>query len=87
MTWSALDEQKTVWSARLVSEVKVSEIASHKLATTIASEVRFLPRHAKEEIIAASPVAVSDRVKELEAFQGWDGNDCKIEAIADRRPR
>ena len=59
------------WSARLVSEVKISENDSLKLGTKIASDVRFLPRDAKAEIAGASPVPVRDRLQELKAFQGW----------------
>jgi len=55
----------------LVSEIKISEPDSRKLGTKIASDVRFLPRDAKVEIAAASPIAVRDRLEELRAFQGW----------------
>jgi len=71
MTWTRLDEQMAAWSARLVSEVKISENDSLKLGTKIASDVRFLPRDAKAEIAGASPVPVRDRLQELQAFQGW----------------
>ena len=71
MTWTKLDEQMSAWSARLVSEVKVSDADSRKLATIIASEVRFLPAVAKAEILDASPVRLGDRLQELQAFQGW----------------
>ncbi len=71
MSWTILDQQMAAWSARLVSEVKISTTDSVKLGTTIASEVRFLSRGAKEEIAAESPIAVSDRLQELIAFQGW----------------
>ena len=71
MTWTRLDEQMAAWSARLVSEVKISENDSLKLGTKIASDVRFLPRDAKAEIAGASPVPVRDRLQELKAFQGW----------------
>jgi len=59
------------WSAKLVSEVKISENDSLKLGTKIASDVRFLPRDAKAEIAAASPISVRERLQELHAFQGW----------------
>ena len=70
-TWKRLDEQMAAWSARLISEVKISEDDSLKLGTKIASDVRFLPRDAKAEIAAASPIAVRERLQELNAFQGW----------------
>jgi hypothetical protein len=60
-----------VWSPKLVSEVRISADDSRKLATKIASEVRFLSIGAKAEIAAASPVHVRDRLQELGAFQGW----------------
>lgn len=78
MTWIQLDEQMTSWSARLVSEVKISEADSKRLATKIASDVRFLARDAKEEIAAASPVVIRDRLLELNAFQGWMDNVSKL---------
>jgi hypothetical protein len=71
MTWTRLDEQMAAWSARLVSEVKISENDSFRLGTKIASDVRFFPRDAKAEIAAASPVSVRERLQELQAFQGW----------------
>jgi len=52
-------------------DLKIAEDASRKLATNIASEIRFLPKDAKDDIAAASPVALADRLKELHAFQGW----------------
>jgi hypothetical protein len=55
----------------LVSEVNLSENDSLKLATRIASDVRFLPREAKVEIKDASPVPIRDRLRELQAFQAW----------------
>jgi hypothetical protein len=71
MTWTRLDEQMAAWSGKLVSEIKVSEDDSRKLATKIASDVRFLSRDVKTEIAAASPVALHERLQELRAFQGW----------------
>ena len=71
MTWPQLDEQMAAWSTRLVSEVKVSDADSRKLATIIASEVRFLSVASKAEITASSPVRLADRLQELQAFQGW----------------
>lgn len=71
MTWAHLDQQMAAWSTRLVSEVKISEAESRKLATTIASDIRFLTTDAKALIAAASPVQLHDRLQELTAFQGW----------------
>jgi hypothetical protein len=71
MTWKRLDEQLAPWSVRLVNDLKIAEGESRKLATSIASEVRFLPKAAKDSIIVASPVRLADRLQELHAFQGW----------------
>jgi len=71
MSWIELDKQMAKWSERLISEVGVSKEDSFKLATKIASDVRFLPKGAKDQIIAASPVEISHRLEELRAFQGW----------------
>jgi hypothetical protein len=71
MTWEKLDEQMAAWSGNLVSDVGISKEDSHKLATRVASEVRFLPASAKAEIAKASPVNLRDRLQELQAFQGW----------------
>jgi len=71
MTWNRLDEQMAQWSRKLVLEVKISEDHATKLATHVASDVRFLPRDVKSEIANASPVGVQDRLQEMIAFQGW----------------
>jgi hypothetical protein len=61
----------SVWSSRLISDLKISEEDCRKLATKVSSDVRFLPTGAKAEIATASPVRPSDRLQELQAFQGW----------------
>jgi hypothetical protein len=71
MSWARLDKQMATWSDRLVSKVKITPENSQKLATTVASDVRFLPPSAKIQIGAASPVQLNQRLEELEAFQGW----------------
>jgi hypothetical protein len=71
MTWRALDAQLAQWSDRLVRDLKIAEDESRKLATNISSEVRFLPKTAKDEVAVASPIPVADRLQELHAFQGW----------------
>jgi hypothetical protein len=71
MTWARLDEQMAEWTPRLISEVKISEADSRRLATNIASEVRFLLPDVKAEIAVASPISVRERLEELRAFQGW----------------
>lgn len=59
------------WSKRLIDELKIKEEESQKLATTIASEVRWLSTEAKSEINKASPVDIKHRYEELLAFQGF----------------
>lgn len=66
-----LDKQMTAWSKRLMTELKIKEEDAQKLATTIASEVRWLSMEAKREIIGASPVDIKQRYEELLAFQNW----------------
>src|SRR5664279_4478819 len=66
-----LDKQMRAWSQRLITELKIKEEETLKLATTIASEVRWLSKEAKSEIIKASPVSIKDRYEELLAFQSW----------------
>jgi len=66
-----LDRQMRVWSSRLVAELKIKSEDARKLATTIASEVRWLSTENKKEIIEASPVEIKHRYEELLAFQNW----------------
>ncbi len=60
-----------VYVDRLTSELGLTSDVASKLATHIAANVRFLTAHQKNQIRAASPVAVEDRVSELYSFQGW----------------
>ena len=71
MNWQHLDAQMKAFAARLTSEVKLTPEMAEKLATTIASDVRFLSAEQKAEIRAASPVPLQDRLTELQAFQSW----------------
>ena len=71
MSWTYLDRQMSAYSENLRHEVKLSGEICNKLATTIATDVRFLPREIKEEIRNASPVPIQNRLEELQAFQGW----------------
>lgn len=71
MNWKHLDAQMQPFTARLTSEVKLTQEMAAKLATTIAADVRFLSSEQKAEIKAASPVPLEDRLAELQAFQGW----------------
>jgi hypothetical protein len=71
MAWETLDNQLAQWSHRLKRDLNITENEGRKLATNIASEIRFLPQITKMEMIAASPVPLADRLQELEGFQGW----------------
>ncbi len=71
MNWQHLDNQMQAFSVRLVEEVKLTPEMAKKLATTIATDVRFLTPEQKAEIRAASPVPLSNRLDELQSFQGW----------------
>jgi hypothetical protein len=66
-----LDIQMQAWSKRLISELKIKEEETQKLASIIASEVRWLSTEAKNEICKASPVDIKHRYEELLAFQNW----------------
>ena len=66
-----LDMQMRFWSQRLITELRIKESEAQKLATTIASEVRWLSKEAKIEIMEASPVDIKDRYEELLVFQKW----------------
>ncbi|MDP1702121.1 MAG: hypothetical protein Q8L53_14340 [Aestuariivirga sp.] len=61
----------SAYSENLRHEVKLPDESCKKLATTIAADVRFLPREIKDEIGNASPVPIRSRLEELQAFQGW----------------
>lgn len=66
-----LDQQMVFWSEKLITDLKIKKEDTHKLATTIASEVRWLPIEKKKEIVMATPVSIKSRYEELIAFQGW----------------
>lgn len=67
----ALDNQMYQWGAKLRDDLKISSDASRNLATTISIEISTLPFEAKQRIIGATPVPLSDRLEELQAFQNW----------------
>ncbi len=74
MTWNYLDEQMRRYRSQLSSLARIDEWTTRKLATTIASEVRFLAPEAKNRIKAVSPVKLQDRLDELTAFQAFMDN-------------
>ena len=71
MSWHLLDQHMATFSERIERDVKVPSHAVAKLATTIASEVRLLPIEVKAELRASTPVAIADRLAEVQAFQSW----------------
>lgn len=71
MSWHTIDRQMAAFAERLTGDVKVTIGAAAKLATTVAADVRFLAPEAKAELRNATPVAVADRLQELQAFQAW----------------
>jgi hypothetical protein len=70
MNWSKLDFQLARWSDRLISEFHIPPHAAVTLATTVAAEIRFLPKEAKIELAHSSPVALKSRLEDLVRFQG-----------------
>jgi hypothetical protein len=66
-----LDSQLLKFREHLIRNVKIPESSVDKVATIIASEIRFLKTTEKEAISAASPVGIDARWDELRAFQSW----------------
>jgi len=71
MSWQLLDQQMSMFAERLKSDVKVPSEAATKLATSIAADIRFLPDVAKAELRFSTPVAIKDRLAEVQSFQSW----------------
>ncbi|WP_142081690.1 hypothetical protein [Roseinatronobacter monicus] len=69
MSWSKLDNQMKNYHSDLTSLVKVSPLMADRLATTIASEVRFFQPDTKRAIREATPIKLSARLDELKSFQ------------------
>lgn len=66
-----LDRQLAAFRDRLLRDVKLTPSEAGKVATMVASDIRFLPVKTKAKIKAASPVPLSARFEELVAFQSW----------------
>jgi len=66
-----LDQQLAAFDGDLQRLVGLKADESHKVATLVAADVRFLPKEVKAEIEAASPVPLRARRDELVAFQAW----------------
>ena len=71
MSWIHLDQQMANHSESLLADVGITKDQSKKLATAIASDIRFLSQETKHLISTASPVSLKDRLTELRGFQGW----------------
>ena len=56
---------------RLLTDVGIPADATERLATTIASEIRFLSAEDKAKIRASSPDPLKDRLAEITAYEGW----------------
>jgi len=67
-----LDRQLAAFDAELQRSVGLNTDESHKVATLVSADVRFLPKDVKAEIEAASPVPLPARRNELVAFQAWN---------------
>lgn len=66
-----LDQQLAAFDGDLQRLVGLNPDESHKVATFVAADVRFLPKEVKAEIEAASSVPIRARRDELVAFQAW----------------
>lgn len=71
MSYGRLDQQMKAFSTPLISEVRLKEGETAKIATTIAAEVRFLDQQSRNSVLEASPVPLAARLDELVAFQSW----------------
>lgn len=66
-----LNRQLAVHRKRLLGDVGLTADEASKVATLVASDIRFLSPDAKAEIKAASPVQIAARIDELLVFQAW----------------
>jgi hypothetical protein len=59
------------WAPRLRDDVGVSTMASNRLASTLAEDVRALSSETRTALAESSPVGFEQRLEELRAFQGF----------------
>ena len=71
MTFQHLDRQLASFSEKLIAEVGLRADESSKVATLISAEIRFLEPGSRDQVFAASPVPLHDRLAELRAFQAF----------------
>jgi hypothetical protein len=69
--WTRLDSQMRRYSPYLRDELMITSAESNALATTIAQEIRSLPRDAIQTFFSDSYVQPKDRLDELVAFQSF----------------
>ena len=82
-----LDRQIAKFESDLVAGVGITIEESRKVATHVATDVRFLPKAAKDEISLASWVPLQSRFKELVAFQRWSDFCCGTARQTGNYPR
>ena len=66
-----LDQQIAKFQAALISDVGLTSDESTKVATYIATDIRFLPKEIKDSVSAASWVPLHLRLEALGSFQRW----------------
>ena len=71
MDWQHLDMQMKRWAHWLTTDVKIAPDDASELATGIAADMLALPLESRRELEKATPVAVTDRLDELKAFQSF----------------
>lgn len=84
MRYERLDSQLKAFSDRLMKEVGLNEQEMGKVATLVAAEVRFLEPGSRDEVHAAGPVPLEDRLEELQAFQARYPSLARLHAAAAR---
>ncbi len=70
-TWTTLDQQMKKYSPFLRDEFHIGAPESNALATTVAQEIRSLPKELLQPLLSGDMVLISDRLDELLAFQSF----------------
>jgi hypothetical protein len=71
VSYIGLDRQLARFSRELVTDIHLTEKEASKVATLVASEMRFLDHQSKAQIIGDGPVPIRARLDELRAYQRW----------------
>jgi hypothetical protein len=69
--WSTIDQQMKSYSPFLRDQLRISPPDSNAVATTIAQEIRSLPKEVIQPLLSGDTVLLSDRLDELAAFQSF----------------